>query len=157
MENIYMEIWNYLRSEGIDAPTAAKAVDLTRQYLHNVERYQKDALLLDAPKANPWVAILDEALGEPLRKLKALGAEIRRDIGIVAGTGFLASMAAVHAGIDRAKATLDGQQAQIDRLQSEVRSQQSGGAEPGSIGPPPVYEQMEAAKQERRQRFRALW
>jgi len=153
--NIFAAIWERLEAEGHDARTIARVCDMTCRFMVNTVPHTKDALL-DAPH-NPWTEVIDAALGEPLRKLTALGRQIREDIAVVGCTGNLVTLAHVDAQLDQAVETLDGQQDQLDALASEIRKGSGGGAKRRVIGPPPIYEQMEAAKAERRQRFRALW
>lgn len=120
--DLYEQIWSYLEKEGHDTETIAKVVDLTwnsRQHANDAP-HRKDALF---PKDNAWAAVLEEALGEPLRQWQALMKECREDIGkvvLIFQAGQLAELEA-HAtrlqhGVDDLGDSIDG----VERILAEA-------------------------------------
>lgn len=72
-------LWQHLEQEGHDKQTIARVVDLT--YAYRQQGVQTKDINLEAD--NPWIAVIDELIGEPLRQWKELVKEIRQEKALV--------------------------------------------------------------------------
>ncbi|MDB4444628.1 hypothetical protein N9174_04750 [bacterium] len=153
----YKAIKNFLRQKGY----SEKTVVLVGAYLGEIEGqalWGKKAVSAGSGFDNPWQDYIDEVLAEPLRQLKALSRDIKRDTAIMLYALSNLEMADLTVKMDlirrKSRTVL---QPQLDGLKAIVGRTLNPASGSSTSGPPKTYDEIEAQKEARRDDNRCLW
>lgn len=151
----YKAIENYLRQRGY----SEKQILLTKAYCADFEAwpvYRTKAA--GSGIDNPYRNYFDAVLGEPLRQLKELGDEIRRDQAIVFHMVNSARIASLMVTREHSlKKSFAPLQRRVANLEAMIRKRLRSSPGSSFSGPPEVYNEIQAKKEAIRHESRCLW